>query len=217
MPTISGKLLILTNSPDNVGSGYPGEDIKIEAHPEMFDFSYQRDMTENNGHNLPLDPVSIAIAKAMGLNWSEIVSICKEDEEGISLVFQKGKGDNLITLPKSHPINDKKKGDDEEFIRCGCQSISIMIDEEIYWQAHRIWKEDTEEYIDEGMISIPREYIPESKIASIEQGKHSFDDIITWGDESLRSAKITSIEKDPMNVTFNFKFEVSPSGYSRYS
>ena len=224
MPAITGKLLILVSSTDY--DSLPGrsgrsseENFEVEAHPQLFDPTYRRDATAHNAHNLPIDPVSIAIAAAMGLNWNEIVCSCAAGDDGISLVFRKEEGKDQISLPASHPVNDRTRGRDEQFIRCGNQSISILIDEDTYWQSYRVWPDEGGDYTDKGTLDVPAEYVPVSTLASyenqIEKGALTLDQILSWKDADIPQAKVLKIEKSDNHVTLYFEFPAGQGGRSR--
>jgi len=224
MPAITGKLVFLVASTDY--DSLPGrsgrssqENFEVEAHPQLFDHTYLRDVTSKNAHNLPVDPVSIAIAAAMGLNWNEIVCSCAAGDDGISLVFRKDEGGDRIVLPASHPVNDKVRGREEEFIRCGNQSISILIDEEMHWQCYRGWPDNGGNYTDKGTLDVPMEYVPASTLAAyenqIEKGTLTLDRILAWKDADIPKAKVLKIEKSDSHVTFYFEFPAGQGGRSR--
>ena len=222
MPSYCGTLRILVKSTDYgdaTGRSYE-EDFELDAPAEIFDLDHQREVGDRgNAHNLPVDPVSIAIAAAMGLNWTEIVNNCSSGDDGISIAFinQEG-GPNSIVLPTSHPSLDKTKGKNEHIIRCGNQSISILIDQDMYWQCYRDWPSEGGNYTDKGTFDVPVERIPESVLTAFHhrmtEGTLLLGDIIAWESNAMPEAKVREITSSDFHISFQFEFPAGQNGRS---
>lgn len=221
MPSYTGEIIIKTQPLDSYEVSdflAPVAILSAFIRPG----SNSSEAVRRNPHNLPVDPVSTAIAHAMGLDWKEIVATCSSGDDGISLVFQeKESGPHRITLPASHPSRHTHGDEPEHFIRCGNQSISILVDDRIFWQCHREWpKSDGSytDYVDTGTLDLPKSHVPAAVMtvynAQVKAGQLTLDQILSWKDASIPKAKVKKIEVSGDYFSFFFNFPKGEGGES---
>ena len=125
-----------------------------------------------NPHNLPIDPVTIALCKAMGLCWIHLVEACARHEEGYTLQFFRGEEPSLLNLPANHPAVTGKDAhyysDPEDFFGIGNGAMMLVVDRDVLWSGIRGWPPGATEYKDEGSFTIKGNY-PLAKVESYKQ------------------------------------------------
>lgn len=212
MVAVRGTLTIM-------GTSLDGHDFEFEALWPIFDLSGDSGKTPINAHNLPRDPVSIAIAAAMGMNWGAIVDSCASGDDGISFLFNASdEGFHSINLPPQHPSQNDPQN---RFIRCGHQSIEIMIDDQIQWQVARIWPSSSSDgkYIDRAHLSIPRKSIPESLLLTFQDRQSdrllTLHELLKWEGSEIPDVAVDEISFNGDVVSFNFDFPSDIEGRSK--
>lgn len=217
MPKIHGKVTI-TAQPDN---GYTDEH-EVPLRAELFSFAADHSAEELfNPHNLPVDPVSIALARAMGIQWRTLIAMCPVGSDGISVDFTRDEdGPHEIFLPGTHPMC----GFDydpimESWIRCGNQAMSIQIDDHIHWQVHRTWTDGQTGYIDIATLDVPIDRVPLSTFITLQskvgEGQLTLQDILSWDDAEMPAAKIFDASVDDDYYSFIFRFPAGEGGFSQ--
>lgn len=217
MPKFHGKVTITAQPDDGYTDAY-----EVPLWAELFSFAADHSAEELfNPHNLPVDPVSIALTRAMGIHWRTLIAMCAPGSDGISVDFTRDEdGPHEIFLPDTHPMC----GFDydpiiESWIRCGNQAMSIQIDDHIHWQAHRIWPEGQTDYIDLATLSIPTDRVPLSTFivleSKAEEGQLTLLDVLSWENAEIPAAKILEVSAVDDYYSFLFRFPAGEGGFSQ--
>lgn len=224
MPTYTGVLNVRAKSTDFDNNSFE-DDFEFKANPEIFDLSLDRNLKKHgNAHNLPVDPVSIAIAASMGINWKEVVGSCSTGDDSVEYTFdQQDSGPHSIKLPTTHPLLNGAVGDAASLIRCSDQFAKIIIDKEIEWRCKRDWPEEGGSYIDTGALYVPRDLIPLSALAAfqanVDAGSLTLDQIVMVENAEIPSATVKSIAMamTDTKVIFHCEFPANGKGCSSLS
>ena len=217
MPKLHGKVTI-TAQPDD---GYTDE-YEVPLRAELFSFAADHSAKELfNPHNLPVDPVSIALTRAMGIHWRTLIAMCAIGSDGISVDFTRDEeGPHEIFLPDAHPMSRHDYDSIiESWIRCGNQAMSIQIDDHIHWQAHRTWPDGQTGYIDLATLSIPTDRVPLSTFivleSKAEEGELTLLDVLSWEDAEIPAAKILEVSTVDDYYSFLFRYPSGEGGFSQ--
>lgn len=222
MPTYTGTLRICAKSTDfgSYVSKTFEEEFEFNAGSEIFDLTLNRNLKDHgNAHNLPVDPVSIALAASMGINWKEVVASCATGDDATYYLFEEQRcGDHTITLPATHPLLNGAIGDAAKLIRCSDQFAKIVVDKDIEWRCMRDWPEGSGSYIDKGALYVPRDLIPLSALAAfqanVDAGTLTLDQIVMLENAKLPSATIKNIASEDDRVIFYCEFPADGKGCS---
>ena len=222
MPTYTGTLHVCAKSTDfdSFASKVFDDELKFKADPEIFDLTLDRNLKKHgNAHNLPVDPVSIALAASMGINWKEVVASCAVGDDSVAFRFeQEAAGWHTITLPATHPALNGATGKEADLIHCNNQSARIMVDGGIGWRCMRVWPDEGGNYSDKGAMHVPRDLIPLSALAAfqgnIDAGTLTLDQIIMLENVETPAANVRAIEVHDEYVSFYCDFPADDKGCS---
>lgn len=147
----------------------------------------------SNSHNVPVDPMTLALTRLMGIDWLGAVAMCGLDDEGYTFTFRAGDGSHELNLPTTHgvltgrSIYGKTEG---EILSVGNQTVALILDQNSHWRVSRVWPDDGGPYYDRGEIVVSTPF-PTVKLAHLQSR-------VEDGDLRLSDAiAIPGLEIDP--------------------